>query len=391
MRIVEVNGKEFQLIFHGSKKKILVSEKKTDKLSEAEVNIIAKKKGYLAKSLVPDILTIFYIPSWQCNLNCAYCFEKTDCLLFETGFTYIQWEDILKKQVQSKHFVGINIVFFGGEPTLFLHECEEFYNGIVNLSGTLCVISSIVTNAFEISEDFKLFCEHCNVRNIQITIDPGEKYHNVFRITSKNEGTYFNIIDNTKKMIEWNLPVTIRTNINNDNIDGLYDLSDQLIQMSQISTIYWSIAPILSTTKTNQDMLKVEIVSKVINDIMQKIENSNVQMVLWECSCDFYGNSLLVLSPDGKIYNCVNFCKHGVTKADIKTETELEEKCQQCFWVHLCGGGCKYQNYLHNDSFKMSYCMKPVFESIVMPVIKSKIKGRLAFLEGNLKVFELEV
>lgn len=391
MRTEEVSGKELQLLFHSSKRKIFVSEKTNDKLREAEINILARKKGYLSKSAEPDILTIFYVPSWQCNLDCVYCFEKKDLCLREYGLGYIQWEEKLKNHLQSNRFAGINIVFFGGEPTLFLHECEEFYKSVLAFSGSINVISSIVTNAFKIGEDFKLFCERCNVTNIQITIDPGEKYHNAFRKTSQNEGSYLNIIENTRKMIEWNLPITIRTNINNDNVDGLYDLSEELLRMSKKNTIYWSIAPILSTTEANQVMLKVENVGKVINDILQIVDNGNVQMVLWNCFCDFYGNSLLVLSPDGKIYNCVNFCKHGITKVDIKAESEMEEKCKKCFWSPLCGGGCKYQNYLHNNSFKVAYCMRPVFEAIVMPIVKNKIMKRLAFSEGYLKVFELEV
>lgn len=391
MRTEKINGKEFQLLFHGSKRKILVSEKTNDKLRKAEINILAKKKGYFSKTLEPNILTVFFVPSWKCNLDCVYCFEKKHFSLREHENCHIQWGEMLKKYLQSNKFVGINIVFFGGEPTLFLCECEAFYNSVLTFSGAVNVMSTIVTNAFEISEDFKLFCERCNVRDIQITIDPGEKYHNAFRRTSRNEGSYSNILGNTKKMFNWNLPITIRTNINNDNVDGLYDLSEELFQISKKNTVYWSIAPIVSTTETSQGVLKVENVCKVINDILRIVDKGNIQMVLWSCNCDFYGDSLLVLSPDGKIYNCVNFCKHGITKEDIKSKNNMEEKCKICFWSPLCGGGCKYQNYIHNDSFEISYCMRPVFESIVMPIIKNKIIKQLPFSEGNLKVFELEV
>ena len=72
MRTEEVSGKELQLLFHSSKRKIFVSEKTNDKLREAEINILARKKGYLSKSAEPDILTIFYVPSWQCNLDCVW-------------------------------------------------------------------------------------------------------------------------------------------------------------------------------------------------------------------------------------------------------------------------------------------------------------------------------
>lgn len=391
VRKIEINGKTFQLIIHPSQKKILVGESVLDRLSNAELNIIARKKGYFAKRLEPNILTIFYVPSWKCNLKCTYCFENSDEHLCEKTIDNAQWEAVIKEHIHRKNFSGINIVFFGGEPTLFLRECVEFYDMVFRISSEVDVYSSLVTNAYEICDDFISFCKHCKVSNIQITLDPGRKYHDVSRITKNQNGTYSKVVQNTKKLAELNLPITIRTNVDNDNIDGLNDLCEQLIDISKENTLFWSIAPIMSTAKASQEILKVEKVNKVIETIMFKIEKSNIQMVLWGCACDFWGDSLLVLSPDGETYNCVNFCKHGITKADIMKCSPMVKKCERCFWFTICDGGCKYQNFLQNDSFDIPFCMRPVFESIVMPIIINKIKVNLVRAKGKLKIFEIEL
>lgn len=166
-----------------------------------------------------DFLSLVIAPTLECNFACPYCYEnpKQGIMSKEVQDKLVE---IIKKNAERKR--RIDITWYGGEPLLaksviyslserFIKICEE---------NNVEYFASIITNGYLLEEsDIEKFSKY-KITDIQITIDGTREIHNSRRILRNTPqlGTFDQIINNVKNLYNANFEVSIRVNIDKNNI-----------------------------------------------------------------------------------------------------------------------------------------------------------------------------
>lgn len=159
-----------------------------------------------------------YIPTFGCNLNCYYCFEKaykrnSDSIMnlnsnVEQLFRIINSVINKLEQKYQCNFDKKNIplLLTGGEPLLCSNH--NTIEKIIENCNKMEFPVSIVTNGTTIDSYFDIF-EKYPVENIQITLDGGKSIHDNIRITHEGRGTYDTIIMNLEKLKKYSKNISV--------------------------------------------------------------------------------------------------------------------------------------------------------------------------------------
>lgn len=169
----------------------------------------------------------------SCNLRCTYCFEHEH---FDKK--QVPTDDLIKNikekvdfLLSSKEFLdkfdGVNINFWGGEPTLnfeFMKDMTSYYEYTDNVQFL------IYSNGFHYTQEFLDFLKYFKNRKIynnepkiilQISYD-GLASHDVSRVDIRGKGSALKVKENMYKVIEMGIPFLTQQVIAFQNFDKLY-------------------------------------------------------------------------------------------------------------------------------------------------------------------------
>lgn len=175
---------------------------------------------------IKNELRIVFVPTYNCNLKCTYCFEvcRNRNTIKQHGINQIV--DFVEKQLSmGRQYNKISLVLFGGEPLLCSDSCILLCQLVSNLSRKLGIEmkTMIITNATLISPEIikKLFIPY-NMK-IQITMDGSKVFHDQRRIYRNGDGTYDKILESIKLLNKHGVKDTIdlRINVDKNNISTL--------------------------------------------------------------------------------------------------------------------------------------------------------------------------
>lgn len=106
---INVYNQSYDVYLHPSKQKFLLAKNSNDHIVLAEQQIIKKQRGYdYHQAIVPNVLTVFYIPGWKCNMKCIYCFTEDS---EDTGNEIGYWVKYIDDYRKKYNYEKINIVF----------------------------------------------------------------------------------------------------------------------------------------------------------------------------------------------------------------------------------------------------------------------------------------
>ncbi|HGZ6765053.1 radical SAM protein [Vibrio parahaemolyticus] len=151
----------------------------------------------------------------KCNLQCSYCYQRKDRIKKAHRQDSIKFEDIRKSidllfnelTLHSKH-----IGFFGGEPLLEWGLLKRAVQYAESKSDAGSITYNITTNATILPDDFIDFFKNRNLA-LLISIDGTKAIHNRNRKYKNGQGTFNDIILNTKKLVENNIYFSIRLTV----------------------------------------------------------------------------------------------------------------------------------------------------------------------------------
>ncbi len=160
--------------------------------------------------------------SYQCNLNCTYCFYKRVNQLYPHNTT-IMSQEVLSRLIISAINTGANFISFcwqGGEPTL---AGLDFFRAIVTLQNNYrkqhqVIENSIQTNGVLIDEQWCRFLQQNNFL-VGISLDGPEEMHNNYRHNNAGSGTFETVMRSIRLMNEHRVNYNILTLLNDINID----------------------------------------------------------------------------------------------------------------------------------------------------------------------------
>ena len=169
-----------------------------------------------------NYLGLTIIPTTDCNFRCSYCYEK------DTGYpNKVMNSEIIE---ETLNFIDdklnddghLNVAWFGGEPLLGFNVIKELQSKINEISKKkhVKVASGIITNGYLLTEKISNELIDLGIGMAQITLDGHGEVHNSRRRLKNGLGTYDQIVNNILKAND-NLQISIRVNVDKNNIDNL--------------------------------------------------------------------------------------------------------------------------------------------------------------------------
>ena len=348
---------------------------------------------YTSPTMTATILTTF-----QCNLACTYCFEegvdKHQNMNEQTTKEVISW---LKHQVATKRPDTLKLVFYGGEPLLNavpIYEIgEEMYrwckNARVKFSFGI-ITNGTMLNPVMIEEFTKL-----GLTSIRITLDGPPKEHNKNRPFRNGHGSFDLIIKNIHGVID-KVQVDLGGNFNRENLGSFYRLLDILENngfKEKLGPMLF--APIIARIGADNKSIDMTGCTSLSHDLMEEGLKLRWEVIrrgfkvtpgmnITTCPMS-RDNAMVVIAPNGDIYKCAAFVgRTDFVVGNVRDEqlnyraikfmtmhSALEEdKCLDCAYLPMCGGGCRFSSHLEHQDYNQITCDKEYYEKIFPEILK---------------------
>ena len=307
-------------------------------------------------------------PTLDCNFRCKYCFEThpKGKMTSETQAALIKFVE--SRLERAKNF---SVTWYGGEPLLakeiiyslsekFLELCKQF---------SVEYDAFIITNASLLEDsDVELFKKY-KISGAQITIDGVKEIHDRRRRAVTGETTFDKLIDRVNVLLNENLSVIVRINIDKENIgrvDELLDiLAERIDKREELKIDFGQVSPFTDICKSiESDCYNNAQFADIMLPLYEKVLTRGFtvnKMIVYPAPrvnfcCVDYVNSFVV-DNRGELYRCWNHVGNlkmssgNVSNGDnltleknylswIQWNPIRHQKCRECACLPLCMGGC---------------------------------------------------
>lgn len=344
---------------------------------------------------------LLLIPTYSCNLSCVYCFQqgidgRPTLISRETVDAFFDYARDEFKEAAQKPFITL----FGGEPLMNSPAHREIISYIADKCITENYELSIVTNGYDFSEFIEIL-KKVQIKEIQFTLDGTEEIHDQRRHTANGKGTFNRVMSGIEAAVDNGMPVNLRTVTDRHNIEDLVKLAEVLDQKGWLD-----LPPALFKTQIGRNYELFECYEKPEHLFTQIEMWSEVARLAREYPVlkkfhrpDFMGIRYLVDTGElylpsfdtcpatktewvfdlyGDIYGCTASCgredfklgsywptkqiNHQLVREWKSRNVTNIEKCKDCSYDIICGGGCGVVAANQNGGKILSPDCRPIQE-----------------------------
>lgn len=372
----------------------LIIESDKDELKEVQVKFDRFK--YDTRNLLFTIL-----PTYDCNLSCSYCYEKS--LADQSSIDVEKAKLIIifiTDRIIENHSTGLSLFFFGGEPLLF---SEAIFN-LAHVLKEWCRANvvffelGLVTNGTLLTSDIIYQLKEFEKVFVQVTLDGPEHVHNQRRAYKDGQKeTFKDIIEGIHRCREANFRTKIRVNVDKENYPSLPQLMDELRERG-LQGITLSFAPLTPLTKACAlygSYLEEKRVRSAIASLWEQSLEMGFRLDIAPKATPVYCGGLTaaayIIDPSLNIYKCygsLGQMEHCVGYIDkekgfVKRNTYYEilarnpflfkrKVCLQCKLLPACGGGCALGAYNRFKTYHEGCC--DIYSKLIEKRLKLVIK-----------------
>ena len=292
--------------------------------------------SYTKKTLTHPVRFIF-CPTYLCNLECIYCFEKS---LSHNPNKYMNIEKLdaamnTAEKIAEKSGKEIkSIELFGGEP--LLKKTKPLIGKLVDFSKKHNAMVTIITNGV----DAKYFADMLlpikkNIDMLQITIDGTKEIHDPRRKYPSGKGSFEDICSSIDILLNKGINVNVRINIDINNLPNLPQFYEFIYLKKWFDYKNFSVKPSLVTDHSTLEyedpiVFEEKLLEKLIKlyDSYPELEEQfgyymfkplrhildivngapNVAPRFYNCESNLL--ELNIFCPDGHIYACPESIGH---------------------------------------------------------------------------------
>jgi uncharacterized protein len=348
-----------------------------------------------------------FMPTYDCNLRCPYCFQ--DHMRTDGRFSHLLRQmtpamaDRLFQampRIEALHGIPadaapqLDIGFFGGEPLLAANRpiVEHVIDRALERGEARFWA---ITNGTELDAYEDLLTPE-KLGSVQITLDgpPGE--HDRRRVYADGRGSWERIARNIGMALARGILVAIRTNVDRHNLDGLRGLAEEIVTngWDRFPNFTSQVAPIRAHGKTDAGstldtweldrrltaMREAHPQTRVLGRVDDSLRNqarrifSHRGLPAFKPSFCSAHTGMYIFDPFGDVYACWE--KTGDERIRIGRVDESAEVhfnfdiralwhgrtvasnpvCLQCRYNLFCGGGCAVLAQGHDGDFYRNYC-----------------------------------
>lgn len=383
---------------------------------EAAFNRLVKERTQLIAG-AEAVTHLIVCPTYSCNLRCVYCFEHCSRPELPRGSMNLKAVskalDAFKKIRDLKPERRYAIGLFGGEPLLFANR--TVVSRVLARAKSDGLPVTIITNGVNVPGYLPLLEEHRSVIQIvQLTLDGPEEVHNRRRPMAGGRGTYQAVSAAADILLEKEIRVSLRVNIDRENVHRLPELAEIAHRRgwSDNPHFAFSLAPVkdhVGAGEVPNITPESELLTALLDvydedpDTEKLFGIQGIQVLgpvanltqpekpggpkVFNCEANYGG--FYVAGPDGYLYACpeaigrpemaigrfmpvLELWHHEIAKW-VNRSIESIPECRECGIGPLCGGGCTYAALVrHGDS------CRPVCETDRRAAMKVFIERRVA-------------
>lgn len=320
-------------------------------------------------------MTVFWEPSYKCNLHCKFCYNE---VIYNSNN-----DDLTEIAIERFADLGVDeVIVAGGEP-LMLHNLNNILKKLVKYN----IHFQIITNGTLINSEFINIYKAYGGKKITVSIDGLEKEHDYIRGT----GNFNKAIKGIQKLVKADMIVNSTVTLNKINCYSILEIC-QLLHNLGISKIRLG----RYLPNKNHDTSIFELQTKDLLSIWKEYDvlkeyDDYIQIdtrcffmflekgeLIKKCDCMDMTSTFFTVRPSGDI----TLCPHLDTKiANIYTENKLiifkkiinfkkknilniPETCHICQHKENCMGGCKSLSQIYYNDFNHSDPLCPLIRPI---------------------------
>ena len=163
----------------------------------------------------------------DCNARCFYCFELGRSRIPMSRETALKVVQYIKSHCGGKK---VHISWFGGEPLYNSEAIDTICDGLRREG--VEYRSTMISNGYLFDDAMiKKAVEAWNLKRVQISLDGTEKVYNKIKAFIYREGNPYQIVlNNIEKLLDADVRVSIRLNMDLSNAEDLVQLVEELTQ-----------------------------------------------------------------------------------------------------------------------------------------------------------------
>lgn len=327
---------------------------------DEQINYVNESKKICSAKRKTFSVTI--LPTTKCNAKCFYCYEEG---LIPNTMSLKTQDKVVDYLIKNAKYGNLRLTWFGGEPLLSSNIIDYITLQLSNRN--LQFTSGIITNGSLINTVIlEKIINNWKVKNIQITLDGiNEEYEK--RKSYVNNNIKFNtIISKIGLLAKENINITIRLNIDKNNIDSIEKLVAYLVNKFKMYKNVKIYPAFLVNVKDeiNSDLEKIKVLEDIINISKQKRKGGLVNNLGMHfesllkskprySGCMINSDNSVVIDSKGYIYKCnhhvadieksIGSVHNMESYCNNKTNNKIfSDICNKCIFLPKCYTGCEY-------------------------------------------------
>ncbi len=271
-----------------------------------------------------------------CNARCFYCYEKgvkKKTMTIETADKIADF--IIKNYEADEKKRDVSIGWFGGEPLVNIkvidHICNKLKeNGVI-------FHSNFTSNSYLFNdENADKALNDWNVNNIQVTLDGTERMYNAAKNyvydKEKNGSPFEIVISNINRLLDRNISISVRMNMDMYNADDMLKLVDVLVEKIPNKNKFGAYCyPLFDGYGISRGVDAQWEVLKKAEEISDKLEKNGLNnqngirrgISIHHCMVD--GGNEILFAPDGHMGLCEHYTENNfIGHIDKPTEYDWD-------------------------------------------------------------------
>lgn len=325
-----------------------------------ESNAVLQLKSILkATQSNEPIANYSILPTTKCNARCFYCYESG---YKQVSMTKETAEKVIQYIIRNCGFQKVVLHWFGGEPLLGITRISQICEGLK--ANNIDYESTMISNGFCFSEELVHIAKNIwNLKTVQITLDGTEEvYNSTKNYINTSASPYYRVLDNIRLLLDSQIRVAVRLNLDFHNQNNLFQLIDELaIRFSDNNYLLvyahelfeeQGFSPVSHTPDEKQLLIQTkDCIEKYISEKGLKkgrMFHKNAQLPsLRQNYCMADTSASVLINPDGSLGKCEHaIFEHLIGHVDSDEQNAQEVKfwsrpsykvnCRDCLYFPSC-------------------------------------------------------
>lgn len=323
-----------------------------------------------------------FIVTYRCNFSCVYCYAGQASPHMSKAMARSA-ANFASQMAINRNSKAMKVQFIGGEPLLNPQAIEIICNCMSALRDRRALImkTSLTTNGSLLTPKSLQTIRSVGPIDVQITLDGPEFIHNKRR-PMKNGNSYQHIVNNIKKCAEYIDNLTMRINVDYENIEFIPEFLNDLQKFVPDNTSL-SMVPTFAHTDASAHYSSHCFKNSELSAQLMRVWTEALSLGYppsWNpiptfMSCGAVMPGSIAIDPLGDLYKCaatygnksmrVGTVQDGIeiTPGSVYDQFVNRDKkilssgqCHGCSALPVCMGGCSFKSFRKNGVMHKADC-----------------------------------